>query len=87
NVSAQGRDDAFVIDGETPRALTVWCLPPSDDGKPTSKTAYIQRMAPGCASEIVRLLNLGQRGEAGFEGSRGRRSLSPADLAVLVNNR
>lgn len=86
-VSAQGRDDAFVIDDETPRALTVWCLPPNDDGKPTSKTAYIQQMAASCATEIVRLLNLGRRGAAGFDGAKGRHALRPADMAVLVNNR
>ncbi len=89
-VNAKGRDDAFVVDGAVPRALTAWWLPPSDDGKPLSKTAYIDRMAQSCATEMVRLLDLGQQGRAGF-GTAGRaaalKPLRPADIAVLVNNR
>ncbi len=89
-VGAKGRDDAFVVDGETPRALTAWWLPASSDGKPLAKSTYIDRMAESCATEMVRLLDLGQRGSAGFAGAgdAGRlRSLRPADMAVLVNNR
>jgi exodeoxyribonuclease V beta subunit len=87
NVSAKGRDDAFVIDGETPRALTAWWLSPNDNGKPLSKGAYIEQMAASCATEMVRLLKLGQQGNAGFVGGDGQRPLRPADMAVLVNNR
>ncbi|QCP47893.1 exodeoxyribonuclease V subunit beta [Trinickia violacea] len=87
NVSAQGRDDAFVVDGVPLRALTAWWLPPGDDNKPLAKTAYIEQMAASCATEMVRLLNLGQRGTAGFVGDDGQRPLRPADMAVLVNNR
>lgn len=89
-VGAKGRDEALVVDGATPRALTVACLPPSDDGKPIDKTPYIERMAQSCATEMVRLLDLGRRGKAGFtdEGDGGTmRALRPADMAVLVNNR
>ncbi|EIM98562.1 DNA helicase/exodeoxyribonuclease V, beta subunit [Paraburkholderia hospita] len=89
-VGAQGRGDAFVVDGAVPRALTAWWLPPSDDGKPLSKTAYIDRMAQSCATEMVRLLDLGQRGCAGFGAvgdAAALKPLRPADIAVLVNNR
>ncbi|CAE6774042.1 exodeoxyribonuclease V subunit beta [Paraburkholderia nemoris] len=89
-VDAKGRDDAFIVDGEAPRALTAWWLPPSDDGKQISKTAYIDRMAQSCATDMVRLLDLGQRGAAGFGelgGTGSLKPLRPADIAVLVNNR
>ncbi|RQS72044.1 exodeoxyribonuclease V subunit beta [Burkholderia sp. Bp8963] len=86
-VSAQGRADTFVVNGAAPRALTAWWLPPADDGKPTTKTAYLDRIAAGCATEMVRLLNLGQRGDAGFASDNGLQPLRPADIAVLVNNR
>jgi exodeoxyribonuclease V beta subunit len=84
---AAGREDEWRIEGALAPALTVWRLPASGDGKPCAKGAYIERMAEICAGEITRLLNLGQRGEAGFAGKRGLTPLRPADLAVLVNNR
>ncbi|SAK87082.1 DNA helicase/exodeoxyribonuclease V, beta subunit [Caballeronia hypogeia] len=87
NVSAQGCKDAFTVDDETPRALTVWSITSDAADKPMAKGAYIERMAAGCATEMVRLLELGRRGAAGFDGPEGRRPLRPADMAVLVNNR
>jgi len=86
-VSAQGRAEVFVVNGAAPPALTAWWLPPADDGKPTTKTAYLESIAASCATEMVRLLNLGQRGDAGFAGKDGLQPLRPADIAVLVNNR
>ncbi|BCG04699.1 RecBCD enzyme subunit RecB (plasmid) [Paraburkholderia sp. PGU19] len=88
-VAAKGREDAFVVDGQAPRALTAWWLPASDDGRPLSKSAYIDRMAQSCATEMVRLLDLGQRGKAGFGAVGGAelKPLRPGDIAVLVNNR
>jgi exodeoxyribonuclease V beta subunit len=68
-------------------ALTTWWLPANADGKPLSKTDYLEQMAAACASEMVRLLNLGQAGQAGFAGEAGSKWLRPADMAVLVNNR
>jgi exodeoxyribonuclease V beta subunit len=44
-------------------------------------------MAEACASEMVRLLNLGQAGKAGFGAETLLKFLRPADMAVLVNNR
>jgi exodeoxyribonuclease V beta subunit len=87
NVGAKGRDAAFVVDGATPRALTAWWLPASGDGEPIDKNAYIDAMAQSCATEMVRLLRLGQCGSAGFVSADGRDALRPADMAVLVNNR
>jgi exodeoxyribonuclease V beta subunit len=86
--TARGRDDALVVEGRDAPALTLWRLPDPADGSPYGKGAYIDYMAQVCASEMVRLLNLGQRGQAGFAGADGRwRGLQPGDLAVLVNNR
>jgi exodeoxyribonuclease V beta subunit len=101
-VHAQGRREAFVVadlppDDSSARsapvaALTCWTLAPGPSGKPLSKGACIDRMAAACAGEIVRLLNLGQQGRAGFAISPDARAgemvrLRPADIAILVNNR
>ncbi|WP_020507556.1 exodeoxyribonuclease V subunit beta [Lamprocystis purpurea] len=87
---AQGRAETLSAGGRTVPALTAWWLPAPDGGKPLGKEAYRAQIADACASEIVRLLNLGQEGQAGFvaaEGSATLRQLRPADLAVLVNKR
>ena len=86
NASAQGRAEAFEADGETGAALTFWWLPPKPDGKALGKTDFLARMAAACATEMVRLLALGQVGAAGFRASGNLVALRPADLAVLVNN-
>ena len=83
---AKGREDVFQTNGEPHRALTAWWLPPNEDGKPTSKQAYYDQMAEACASEIVRLLNLGHDGQAGFGAQTLHKLLRPADMAVLVNS-
>ncbi|HTH58828.1 MAG TPA: exodeoxyribonuclease V subunit beta [Paraburkholderia sp.] len=84
---AHGRRDALCANGDALPALTVWWLPPTPDGKPLSKEAYFTAMAASCATEMVRLLNLGQSADAGFVGEHGVRPLQPSDVAVLVNNR
>lgn len=87
---AHGRPEKLVAAGAALPALNVWWMPPVADGKPLSKGAYLAGMAASCASEMVRLLNLGQEGAAGFmplEGEGGMRPLQPAHMAVLVNNR
>ncbi|WP_213302538.1 exodeoxyribonuclease V subunit beta [Paraburkholderia sacchari] len=84
---AHGRADELVAGDRALAALNIWWLPATEDGKPLSKTAYFASMAASCASEMVRLLNLGQAQAAGFEGEQGMKPLRPADMAVLVNNR
>ena len=87
---AQGRADALHAAGQEVPALTAWWMPPEEEGKPLTKDAYREQIAEVCASEMVRLLNLGQAGRAGFVGGDGAapiRPLRPADLAVLVNKR
>ncbi|QGZ63461.1 exodeoxyribonuclease V subunit beta [Paraburkholderia acidisoli] len=84
---ANGRPETLVAAGQPLGALNIWRLPSATDGKPLSNKAYFAGMAASCATEMVRLLNLGLHGEAGFESERGLRALQPADMAVLVNNR
>ena len=83
---AQGRDDDLSAQGVRVPALTLWWLPPNADGKAWSRKAYGEQMADACASEMVRLLKLGQAAQAGFFSAMAARALCPADLAVLVNN-
>jgi exodeoxyribonuclease V beta subunit len=97
---AQGRSDAFIVDGQAQPALTLWWLGAEgseavEEGRGSkadapSKGAYIERMAQICASRMTELLARAQRGAAGFAapGRPGEvRTLRPADMAVLVNNR
>jgi exodeoxyribonuclease V beta subunit len=83
---AYGRKDRLQAGDEAVPALSAWWLPSAEDGKPLSKEAYLRSMAASCATEMVRLLNLGQTGEAGFIGACDMTPLRPADMAVLVNN-
>ena len=83
---AYGRKDRLQAEGADLPALTAWWLPSGEDGKPLSKGAYLSGMAASCATEMVRLLNLGQHGAAGFVGAHGMVPLRPANMAVLVNN-
>ena len=82
---AKGRSDQFVAAGQALPALSVCCLPLPDGGKPMNTETHRDLMANVCASEIVRLLNLGLQGKAGFQADGELRPLRPADLAVLVN--
>lgn len=87
---ARGCGDALHAAGQEVPALTAWWLPPGDDGKTLNKETYRDQIAEVCASEMVRLLNLGQAGQAGFVADHGAAPISPlrpADLAVLVNKR
>lgn len=83
-VDAKGRDDTLVIDDAEAAAMTLWYPENQDEALP--KTQYVQLMSDGCATEIVRLLRLGQQGSAGF-GQPGEtlKPVMPGDIAVLVN--
>ncbi|HJV25534.1 MAG TPA: exodeoxyribonuclease V subunit beta [Aromatoleum sp.] len=86
-VAASGRRERLVVGDEAVPALTCWTLEPAEAGMVVTKGAYVAGMAAACAAEIVRLLNLGQRGRAGFARDGGLAGLRPADIAILVNNR
>ncbi|TWO68656.1 exodeoxyribonuclease V subunit beta [Caenimonas sedimenti] len=81
-VGAQGRAETWQVHDAPAPALNCWWFDPPQAPRPGD---YIAAMATGCASEIVRLLQLGQHGEAAFAGPRGLRALQPGDIAVLVN--
>ncbi|QJD60205.1 exodeoxyribonuclease V subunit beta [Pseudomonas sp. gcc21] len=80
-VAAKGRPEVWSVEDQTPPALTAWHLPSEE---PLAGGVYQQEMAARCASEMVRLLNLGQQNQAGFVDSSGMRGVRPADMAVLV---
>lgn len=72
-----------VLDAPAP-ALTLWTL---SGESMLSKANYIQEMATRCASDMVRLLNLGQQGRAGFRAADGTLvAVTAADMAVLVRD-
>ncbi|WP_263264523.1 exodeoxyribonuclease V subunit beta [Pseudomonas sp. RIT-PI-S] len=83
-VAAQGRRDRLQVAGADLPAMTFWALA-SD--KPVANGAYRDQLAPACASEIVRLLELGKQGQCGFAAADGSvRPLAPADIAILVRD-
>ncbi len=83
-VQAHGRKERLLIDGSEAPALTCWEVAP---GNAIGKGQYLEAAAQACASEMVRLLNLGSRGKAGLVGPDGElRGLRPADMAVLVRD-
>jgi len=63
---ARGREEVLVAAGQPLPALTAWWLMPREEGKTLGKIAYREEIAAVCASEMTRLLNLGQAGQAGF---------------------
>ncbi len=82
-VAAQGRREAWTVDGQAQSALRVWQLATDE---PVAKGAYLDAFAAGAASEIVRLLDLGQQGRAGFARGDELAPLRPSDIAVLVRD-
>ncbi|HEY0288930.1 MAG TPA: exodeoxyribonuclease V subunit beta [Pseudomonas sp.] len=84
SVASQGRKEQFQVDGQTMAALDIWQL---ESDQPVSGTLYRQQLAASCASEIVRLLNAGQQGNAGFaRPGEPLQGLLPADIAILVRD-
>ena len=82
-VNAQGRKEAWVIDGQPATALTLWH---SETPEPIGMPAYRKEMAEVTASEIVRLLNLANAGVTGFKSADGFQTLQPSDIAILVRS-
>ncbi len=84
SVKANRLSRQWTVTGESAAPLTLWTLP-SD--AMLSKANYIAAMAERCASEMARLLSLGQRGKAGFRAGSGElKAVTSADMAVLVRD-
>ena len=79
-VEANGRPETFELAGQQVPAMTFWSADSTDN-----KADVMANTAEACASEIVRLLNLGQEGKAGFRKGAELATLKASDIAILVN--
>ncbi|MGC8119633.1 exodeoxyribonuclease V subunit beta [Marinobacter sp. VGCF2001] len=94
-VKANGTRRLWAVNGELQPSLVLWSHESGEedkDGKPKAlaKGAATADLAETCASEIARLLTLGQTGQAGFalpDNPADLTPVAPRDIAVLVNNR
>jgi exodeoxyribonuclease V beta subunit len=94
-VAANGTRREWRINGTPQPSLCFWTLDnqPSDaagQAATLAKGAATTQVAETCASEVARLLTLGQAGQAGFvlpDDPDDLEAVSPGDIAVLVNNR
>jgi len=94
-VEAKGTKRLWAINGELQPSLTLW----ASESENTDKSGNRKGLAKGsatldvagtCASEIARLLTLGQQGLAGFALETNLNDIEPVepkDIAILVNNR
>lgn len=82
-VAAKGREELWQVEGSVPPALSLWRL---ESEGPLSGSAYRNEMAGRAATEIARLLTLGQQGQAGFVRDGQLQPLCPSDIAILVRN-
>ena len=81
-VSAKGRDEQLLIDGEPATAMTFWQL---DNGEPViAPDDYRRQMAEAAASEIVHWLDQTRVGRTGFKDKDGFTPLRPKHIAILV---
>nr|WP_288358562.1 exodeoxyribonuclease V subunit beta [uncultured Pseudomonas sp.] len=82
-VGAQGRKEVWTVEGQVQPALNLWHLPSEEA---VAKGRYLDALAASAASEIVRLLVLGQQQRAGFLKGDELTALRPSDIAVLVRD-
>ena len=89
-VNANGTKRTWTVRGEVQPSLCFWTLEDDDNGKPLAKGAATEQVSHTCATEVARLLTLGQQGQAGFAANDNPDDLAPlhpGDIAILVNNR
>jgi len=94
-VEANGTKRLWSVNGEAQPSLTLWSLESDQEDKngklkSLAKGTATTDVAEACASEIARLLTLGQQGQAGFALDGTEEDLEPVepkDIAILVNNR
>ncbi|WP_349618400.1 exodeoxyribonuclease V subunit beta [Azotobacter salinestris] len=82
-VGAKGREEIWQVEGSAQPALNLWHL---ESEAPLPGSAYRTQMAECAASEIARLLTLGQQGKAGFARDGRLQLLCPSDIAILVRD-
>ena len=85
-VSANGRRETLVLDGEpVDAALTAW-IP--EDQEPIGKDDYLGQLAEHSAARIADWLTQAQDGQAGIrESGKPDRPLQAGDIAILVRDR
>ncbi|QTN42552.1 exodeoxyribonuclease V subunit beta [Marinobacter salsuginis] len=94
-VDANGTKRVWAINGQVQPSLVFWTHESGEedkDGNPKgmAKGTATADVSETCASEIARLLTLGQAGQAGFtlpENPEDLDPVAPKDIAILVNNR
>ncbi len=93
-VAANDTDRCWTVLDQPQPSLTFWPLEPDDKSgagrKGLAKGRATVTLAEACASEVARLLALGQQGRAGFADRTQPQDLVPVrpkDMAILVNNR
>lgn len=94
-VDANGTKRVWAINGEVQPSLVFWTHESGEedkDGNPKgmAKGTATADVSETCASEIARLLTLGQAGQAGFalpDDPEDLDPVAPKDIAILVNNR
>ncbi|MGF2687365.1 exodeoxyribonuclease V subunit beta [Marinobacter sp. DUT-3] len=94
-VDANGTKRLWSVNGERQPSLVFWTHESDEEGKDgnpkgLAKGAATADVAETCASEIARLLTLGQAGQAGFavpDNPDDLDPVTPKDIAILVNNR
>lgn len=94
-VAANGTKRLWSVNGDIQPSLTLWSLESDQEDrngnrKSLAKGTATTDVAETCASEIARLLTLGQQGLAGFaltDNPTDLEPVAPKDIAILVNNR
>ncbi|MDM1715776.1 exodeoxyribonuclease V subunit beta [Thiopseudomonas alkaliphila] len=81
-VQAKGRAAKWTVNGEAAPALTCWL----NENLTVNSEHYLAEMAASCATEITRLLTLGQTQQAGFVTDETFHGLKPGDIAILVRS-
>lgn len=95
SVAANGTKRLWSVNGDNQPSLTLWSLESDQEDKSGNRKSLAKgtattEVAETCASEIARLLTLGQQGLAGFaltDNPDDLEPVAPKDIAILVNNR
>ena len=83
--AAPGNRGRLVIDGDADVPFRIWRAE-SEDGKAITKGVASGTARDATVTEIVRLLDLSDRGAARIEDANGVRKLCGGDIAVLVRS-